>query len=137
MAAAQEVRADRIGGAGLSLPVNLLRLAIIAVLLGGWQALSASGLLYADVVPGLGAIGSALIETLGDPDFWSNLQVTALEIAAGLIIGTLGGLGVGLALGGNRFLGRAYEPYLYYLGPTPKIIFFPIMIMWFGVGPGS
>ncbi len=26
---------------------------------------------------------------------------------------------------------------LYYLGPTPKIIFFPIMIMWFGVGPGS
>ena len=26
---------------------------------------------------------------------------------------------------------------LYYLGPTPKIIFFPIMIMWFGVGAGS
>ena len=26
---------------------------------------------------------------------------------------------------------------LYYLGPTPKIIFFPVMIMWFGVGPGS
>ena len=22
-------------------------------------------------------------------------------------------------------------------GPTPKIIFFPVMIMWFGVGPGS
>jgi ABC-type nitrate/sulfonate/bicarbonate transport system permease component len=40
-------------------------------------------------------------------------------------------------LGGNKFLSRAYEPYLYYLGPTPKIIFFPIMIMWFGVGPPS
>jgi ABC-type nitrate/sulfonate/bicarbonate transport system permease component len=34
-------------------------------------------------------------------------------------------------------LTKAYEPYLYYLGPTPKIIFFPIMIMWFGVGTGS
>ena len=32
---------------------------------------------------------------------------------------------------------RRFEHYLYYLGPTPKIIFFPIMIMWFGVGPGS
>ena len=32
---------------------------------------------------------------------------------------------------------RAYEAYLYYLGPTPKIIFFPVMIMWFGVGSGS
>ena len=40
-------------------------------------------------------------------------------------------------LGANRFLARAFEPYLYYLGPTPKIIFFPVMIMWFGVGPGS
>src|SRR5262249_6062361 len=34
-------------------------------------------------------------------------------------------------------LSRAFEAYLYYLGPTPKIIFFPVMIMWFGVGPGS
>ena len=32
---------------------------------------------------------------------------------------------------------RAYEGFIYYLGPTPKIIFFPIMILWFGVGPGS
>ena len=40
-------------------------------------------------------------------------------------------------LGANRFLGRAFEPYLYYLGPTPKIIFLPVMIMWVGVGPAS
>src|SRR6202040_4481618 len=51
--------------------------------------------------------------------------------------GGLGGLAVGLALGASKLLGRAYEAYLYYLGPTPKIIFFPVMIMWFGVGAGS
>jgi ABC-type nitrate/sulfonate/bicarbonate transport system permease component len=54
-----------------------------------------------------------------------------------LLIGGASGLFVGLIFGGNRFLGRAFEPYLYYLGPTPKIIFFPVMIMWFGIGPGS
>jgi len=42
-----------------------------------------------------------------------------------------------LALGTNRTLSAAFEHYLYYLGPTPKIILFPILIMWFGVGPGS
>src|SRR5258708_39062470 len=42
-----------------------------------------------------------------------------------------------MALGASRLLARAYEAYLYYLGPTPKIIFFPVMIMWFGVGAGS
>ena len=46
------------------------------------------------------------------------------------------GLAVG-TLGANRFLAAGFERYLYYLGPTPKIIFFPIMIMWFGIGPGS
>ncbi len=40
-------------------------------------------------------------------------------------------------LGANRFLSKAFEPYLYYLGPTPKIIFLPIAIMWFGVDTPS
>jgi len=30
----------------------------------------------------------------------------------------------GLVIGANKFIARAFEPYLYYLGPTPKIIFF-------------
>jgi len=53
------------------------------------------------------------------------------------VIGCLTGLVVGIALGSSRLLRRAYEPMLYYLGPCPKIIFFPVMFMWFGVGPGS
>jgi ABC-type nitrate/sulfonate/bicarbonate transport system permease component len=53
------------------------------------------------------------------------------------VIGGLAGLIVGLALGANPFLSAAFERFLYYLGPTPKIVFFPVMIMWFGVGPES
>ncbi len=63
--------------------------------------------------------------------------MTAGEIGTGLLIGGLSGLAVGILLGSNKLLSRAFEAYLYYLGPTPKIIFFPVMIMWFGVGPGS
>jgi ABC-type nitrate/sulfonate/bicarbonate transport system permease component len=123
--------------AGIVSPVTLLRVVIVACLLGAWQALSASGLLYSDVVPSLGAIAGAMLSTLVDPEFYGGLRVTAFEIGLGLGIGASLGLVSGLVLGSNRFLGRAFEPYLYYLGPTPKIIFFPIMIMWFGVGPGS
>jgi NitT/TauT family transport system permease protein len=71
------------------------------------------------------------------PQFYWHLWVTAGEVGTGLVAGGLAGLVVGLVLGGNRTLAKAFEPYLYYLGPTPKIIFFPVMIMWFGVGPGS
>ena len=124
-------------GAPIISPVTRLRLAIILGALACWELLSRSGWLYRDVVPSWLAIGKALANQLFHPDFYFHLGVTAGEIAVALGIGGLSGIAVGLLLGGNRFLARAYEPYLYYLGPTPKIIFLPVMIMWFGVGPAS
>jgi ABC-type nitrate/sulfonate/bicarbonate transport system permease component len=118
-------------------PVTLLRIAIVASLLALWEAVSASGWLYQDVVPSLLKIGQALIKVLSTWDFYWNLGITAGEIGMALAIGGLSGLVIGLLLGANRFLSKAFESYLYYLGPTPKIIFFPVMIMWFGVGPAS
>ncbi len=118
-------------------PVAQLRIAIVLTILVGWEVLARSGLLYRDVVPSLIAIGGALYALLSGGEFYRHLGVTAAEIGTGVVIGGLSGLLVGLVLGANRFLGAAFERFLYYLGPTPKIIFFPIMIMWFGVGPGS
>jgi len=118
-------------------PVTLLRIAIVLAVLAAWESLAHSGWLYRDVVPSLLSIGRALLKLLSDPNYYFHLGVTGAEIGTALVIGGAAGLVVGLLLGGNRFLSRAFEPYLYYLGPTPKIIFFPIMIMWFGVGPES
>jgi ABC-type nitrate/sulfonate/bicarbonate transport system permease component len=118
-------------------PVGLLRIVIILVVLAIWEAMSRSGLLYRDVVPSLVAIGRALFVLLASPNFYFHLAVTAGEIGAAVAIGSGLGLVAGIVLGANRFLSQAYESFLYYLGPTPKIIFFPIMIMWFGVGSES
>jgi ABC-type nitrate/sulfonate/bicarbonate transport system permease component len=123
--------------APLLAPVTLVRVAIIAAVLVTWEATAASGLLFRDVVPSLAVIGRALAELLMDKDYYWHLGVTAGEIGTGLLIGGLSGLAVGILLGSNRLLSRSFEAFLYYLGPTPKIIFFPVMIMWFGVGPGS
>jgi len=117
--------------------VAWLRAAIIATVLVAWEALAASGLLYRDVVPSLAAIGRAVGRVLANPDFYANLGVTAAEIGVALAIGGVLGLAVGILFGANWFASRAYEALILYLGPTPKIIFFPVMIMWFGVGPGS
>lgn len=118
-------------------PVTAVRAVIIVLVLLCWEALAQSGLLYRDVVPSLVAIAAALAKLLSTPDYYWHLWVTAGEVGSGLVAGGLSGLLVGLVLGGNRLLAKSFEPYLYYLGPTPKIIFFPVMIMWFGVGPGS
>lgn len=117
--------------------VQVVRASIIVGILAIWEVMARSGLLFQDVVPPLGRILSALVSLVVDPIFYSNLWVTALEVAGAVAIGTTLGTAVGVVLGSSRLLSRAYEPFLFYLGPTPKIVFFPLLIMWFGVGPGS
>jgi NitT/TauT family transport system permease protein len=136
MAETGRLRQVAVPGTGLS-PVTLLRVAIILGVLAVWEFLSHSGWLYRDVVPSLLSIGRALANLLSGWEFYFNLGVTAGEIGVALAIGGLSGLAVGILLGANRFLSKAFESYIYYLAPTPKIIFFPIMIMYFGVGPES
>jgi ABC-type nitrate/sulfonate/bicarbonate transport system permease component len=135
---AETGRLTRAAQAGVALDaVTLLRVAIVLGGLAVWELLAQSGWLYRDVVPSLLRIGSALIDLLFHGDYYFNLGVTAGEIGTALLIGGLSGMVVGIVLGGNRFLSKAYEAYLYYLGPTPKIIFFPVMIMWFGIDTPS
>jgi NitT/TauT family transport system permease protein len=136
-------------------PVTRLRVIILVTIIAIWEATAASGLLFRDVVPSLVTVGRALADLLAHPDlkwpvdignrhfdlwipalYW-HLYVTIGEILGAIAVGGASGLLVGLALGANPFLSRAFERFLYYLGPTPKIVFFPIMIMWFGVGPES
>jgi ABC-type nitrate/sulfonate/bicarbonate transport system permease component len=117
--------------------VTVLRIAISVTVQAAWELLAYSGWLYRDVVPPLEQIAVALYDLLSGSDYYFNLGVTAAEIGVALVIGGLSGVVVGLVLGGNRFLSKAFEQYLYYLGPTPKIIFFPVLIMWFGIGTGS
>jgi ABC-type nitrate/sulfonate/bicarbonate transport system permease component len=129
------------GKLGVTVPtrrhVAMVRVTIVALILALWEAVSASGLVFHDVVPSLWVIARSTTTLLTGIEFYRNLVVTAAEIAMGVLIGGLSGLAVGFVLGANRFLATAYESFVYYLGPTPKIIFFPIMIMWFGVGTGS
>ena len=143
-------QAPRAAGPWLS-PVTRLRVIIIVTILGVWEAVAASGILLREVVPSVVTIGRSLVELLFHPDlkvsllgrdlsipaFYWHLTVTISEVAVALAIGGLAGLAVGLALGANPFLAKAFERYFYYLGPTPKIVFFPVMIMWFGVGVES
>ena len=113
------------------------RLLAAAVLLGGWQALASSGLLFRDVVPPLSAIATGIAGVLGAGAFWGNALVTGGELLVAMAAGGGAGLLVGLLLGSVRFLSAALERWVAFLGPTPKIVLFPVLLLMFGVGAGS
>lgn len=118
-------------------PVLPLRLTTVLAVLLIWEAVARSGLVFEGVVPSLGAIAAALLDLLTSPVFYWNLELTLIEVAVSLAIGSSAGIAIGLALGTKPFAGKAYEPYMHYLAPTPKIVFLPILLVLFGVGPAS
>ena len=75
-------------GASETRSTNLIRIALVVVIAGGWEALARSGLLFRDVVPSLLAIFASIWKLLQNPAFWSNLGVTAWEVFLSLVIGS-------------------------------------------------
>jgi ABC-type nitrate/sulfonate/bicarbonate transport system permease component len=114
-----------------------IQLATVAAVLAAYEALARSHLLYEGVVPPLGALAVALAQALGAPPTYVNLGVTAAEVAIGFGVGTLLGVALGIPTGANALVRAAIGPYLDGIATAPKIVFFPIALLAFGVGPGS
>ena len=74
--------------------------------------------------------GRLLMSSDFQPNVFSTMR--AFGIATGITI--VGGTVIGLLLGANRLLGDAYEPMLMSLYTVPKVAFFPVILLIFGIG---
>lgn len=80
---------------------------------------------------------TTLVQTyklVGDEDFWVNVASTFRAFTLALVLAIGGGLLIGLTLGTNRLLGDAGEPALMTFYTVPKVSFFPIILLFFGIG---
>ncbi|MDA1323896.1 MAG: ABC transporter permease [Proteobacteria bacterium] len=102
-----------------------------------WEIVAYSGLLFEGVVPSSLAIFVALFSELFRGNFYLHLGITLGEVFSGFIIAAFIGIGLGIWMGARRFFGKAVDLYIGSLGATPKIIFLPIVMIFFGVGPES
>jgi len=66
-------------------------------------------------------------------NFWHDAAGTGVAFAYACIIGILGGLVLGLALGLNRFVGDVADPILGSIYSIPKITLYPIILLIFGL----
>ncbi len=110
----------------------LSALALVALLALGWEA--ASHLAGAQFLPGVIPTLTALATLLGEAGYWSHIGATLLAFAYAALISLLGGLFLGLWLGARRLAGDIGEPYLIALYSLPKITFYPLVLLAFGLG---
>lgn len=68
---------------------------------------------------------------------WKHLLVSGQEFSLGYLIGVVLGIPLGVAAGWYRIIGDALNPFVSALNATPRVVFVPLLIMWFGIGVGS
>ena len=69
--------------------------------------------------------------------FLQAFQITLLEIFAALVITWVLGIGFGLLAGSIPVLGMAAGPILASLFAIPLIVWYPLFMVWLGIGPAS
>ena len=71
------------------------------------------------------------------PPLPEHVWLTFEEIAAAYALAVAAGLWLGFVLGLRRSLGRIYEPLLGALYAIPSVVWYPSLMLFFGLGPAS
>ena len=108
--------------------------ALLAVLLGLWDYMTANNKQAAFMFGSPSAIAGFLRQMIKDGSLWRDTYVTGLETLLGFLVGNFIGTIIGLSLWYSRFVSRVVEPFVIALGSIPIIALAPIIIIWFGTG---
>jgi NitT/TauT family transport system permease protein len=108
---------------------------LVAALVLVWQAFFAIGGSTALASPAQ-ATRTAL-EMLASADFWIDLRATFSAFASSVVIEAVLGILLGAILGLRRMTGDVVEPMIAGLYSIPKLMFFPMITLFFGIGLSS
>jgi NitT/TauT family transport system permease protein/putative hydroxymethylpyrimidine transport system permease protein len=107
-------------------------LLIVAALLGAWELYADLGGIDEFLLPAPSQIATALYDDRAL--LWANLQVTAGEVALGILAALATGVLLALAIHFNRTLRRAIYPLLVGSQAVPIVIVAPLLAAWLGYG---
>jgi NitT/TauT family transport system permease protein len=79
-------------------------------------------------------VAAAFSELLLSGEIEKHFYVSAVAFGAGLGLSILVGLPLGLAMGRSPTLEAMLDPYVTSLNASPRIVWLPLMILWFGIG---
>ena len=121
-----------IGDSGLLVPI-----AVAVTLLVAWEVLSRLGVLRPVLFSSPLVIGRTLVNSFASGEMPGHLLATLTRTVAGLALGAIPGLLLGLAMGWSAALRRALDPIFAALHPIPKIAILPLLMIFLGIGEAS
>jgi NitT/TauT family transport system permease protein len=107
------------------------------VLLAVIEVLVRTGVRTGLFMPAPSTVAAALGQMIGNGSLAEHLISTLSRIVLGLLGGASVGVLLGLAMGTSTRLRRLVDPVVAALHPIPRLAFFPLLIVIFGVGETS
>ncbi len=83
------------------------------------------------------AVAKAAVHVIGSGELWRYLQVSLKVFAIGMILGSLVGVIMGVAIARIRVLDLALEPFIIALYSTPMVALIPLLVIWLGFGDSA
>lgn len=102
-----------------------------------WQAGASAGVIPTLFLPAPITIGRTLWHLAISGELWNHLSASLWRLSIGWSLGTICGIGVGLAAGLWSAFRSPIMAVVAALFPIPKIALIPLFIIWFGIGEGS
>jgi NitT/TauT family transport system permease protein len=104
----------------------------LLALMGLWHG--ASLMLGSLLLPNPFLVVSRLGQEIAQSVFWQHVQASLWRMVAGLGLGFLIAVPLGLVLGSHQRLDRWFAPLIYLSYPIPKIVLMPVILLLFGLG---
>ncbi|MGW2863604.1 ABC transporter permease [Streptomyces sp. NPDC001205] len=114
------------------------RVGLAALVIGGWQAFTAWGIVDPFFFGQPSGIWQRLVDLFQHGtefgSFYQNIWTTLQEALAGFAVGALTGVIFGVALGQSPLLADILGPYIKMVNAIPRIVLGSIFIVAFGIG---
>nr|WP_235851016.1 ABC transporter permease [Paraburkholderia piptadeniae] len=121
--------------------VHTLRLLVLVVTLGGWEL--AGRMHWID--PFFFSMPSLIVDQIwvwvtdgtSQGPLWIQVLITLEETALGFLIGAVGGVIAGIALGRNKLLADVFSIYIKIANSVPRVVLGSVFIIALGLGMAS
>jgi ABC-type nitrate/sulfonate/bicarbonate transport system permease component len=86
------------------------------------------------LVPKIGAVTVQLLDLVTTRSFWSDIELTLFEIIFASAVAITAGFAIGFWASRRRVRSGATETLLAWGYLAPLVVFYPLFILWFGIG---
>ena len=117
--------------------MRVIQIAFVMAMAALWWWVSESKLISPLFLPSIPVVWGALSGLVVTGPFWSTVWITLATLLRAYALAAILGVLVGYLVTRSRFLTDVFEPVIANVFTIPIILFFPLFLLFFGVGPAS